>query len=239
MNPISFLAGIAFLGALSLTGSANAAALTYAYTVEHPFYGDIGTYTTTTAVDDADGVTRIDSQLRVAVKIMGIVFYREDADRSEVWRGTRLVSFDSVTQRNGQQIDVRGEVRDNSFIVTSPSGTTVAPADVAPSDPWALKRLGAGVVVSTKSGKVDNVEVTGGEVTWVSLHGTSTPTHHFHVRTATQPDKWEVWFDEQGVPVKFRSIESGTPIDFTIASPPQADGTVLHTNRDIVEPHRE
>lgn len=237
MIPISFLAGIAILGALSLTSTANAASLTYAYTVEHPFYGDIGTYTT--AVDDADGVTRIDSQLRVAVRIMGIVIYREDADRSEVWSGTRLVSFDSVTQRNGQRINVSGEVRENSFIVTSPSGTTVAPADVAPSDPWALKRLGAGVVVSTKSGKVDNVEVTGGEVSWVSLHGTSTPTHHFHVRTDTQPDKWEVWFDEQGVPVKFRSIESGTPIDFTIASPPQADWTALHTNRDIVLPHRE
>jgi len=237
MNPISFFVGIAFLGALSLTSTANGAALTYAYTVEHPFYGDIGTYTT--VVDNGDGVTRIDSQLRVAVRIMGIVIYREDADHSEIWRGMRLVSFDSVTRRNGQQTDVRGEVRGNSFIVTSPSGTTVAPADVAPSDPWALKRLGAGVVVSTKSGKVDDVEVTGGEVSWVALNGTPTPTHHFHVRTSTQPDKWEVWFDEQGVPVKFRSIESGTPIDFTLASAPQAGWAALHTKHDIVQPHRE
>ncbi len=218
MRLTNSLSSLAFIAALSMSSAADAELRTYIYMVEHPLYGNIGTYTD--AVDDSDGVTRIDSRLRVVVRMMGFVIYREEADRSEIWHGLRLVSFDSATDKGGHLIRVAGEARDGGFYVTSASGTTLAPADVAPSDPWALKRVGAGVVVSTSSGRIDNVDVTGGEAASISMQGVLTPTRHFHVRTETQVDKWEIWFDQQGVPVKFRSLEAGTPIDFVIESMP-------------------
>ena len=82
----------------------------------------------------------------------------------------------------------------------------VAPADIALSDPWSVTKLGARVVVSTRSGQIDNVALTRGAAATVSLQRTPTPTHHFHIGTPTEPDKWEVWFDEQGMPIKIKEL---------------------------------
>lgn len=216
MSLASRLTGTAFLVALTLIGDASAATRTDTYKVEHPLYGDIGTYVYN--FDDANGVARITSQLHVAITLIGIVIYRQDSDQQEVLENGRLISLKSVTRINGRQSGVRGEARDGRFLVTSASGTTSAPADVLPSDPWSLKRIGAGVVVSTKSGKIYNVKVTGDEAETVLLQGTSSSTHHFRIRTETQEDKWEVWLDAQGVPIKFRSLEDGEQIDFILTS---------------------
>lgn len=207
---------LAFLGLLAPLAPAGAAE-TYTYTVHHPSYGDIGTYTD--IVSESDGVTRIDSQLRVAITMLGVVLYREEGDRSEIWRGNRLVSFQSVSNRNGERIEVRGNAGKDGFVVTSPTGTAVAPANVKPSNPWAIKELGAAVMVSTKSGKIWDVDVSGGEEATVSVDGKPVSARHYHVVAGMQEDKWEVWFDRAGVPVRFQSIESGEPIDFILASP--------------------
>jgi len=212
---------LAFLGLLALLAPASASE-TYTYTVHHPSYGDIGTYTD--IVSESDGVTQIDSRLRVAVTMLGVVVYREDGDRSEIWRDNRLVSFQSVSNRNGERIEVRGKAEKDGFVVTTPAGTFVAPANVKPSDPWAIKKLGAAVMVSTKSGKIWDVDVSGGEEATVSAEGKAVATRHFHVAAGSDEDKWEVWFDRGGVPVRFQSVESGEPIDFILASPP-GEGT--------------
>jgi len=229
MNARRILIGLAFVGALAISGGAQAGQQTYTYAVEHPFYGDIGTYTNT--VDDTDGAIRMDSQLRVEIQVLGIVVFRQDADRSEVWRGDRLVSFRSVSHKNGERLEVSGEATEKGFVVTSPSGKILAPADVAPSDAWAVKGLGSAVMVSTESGNVENVDVSGGEAATVSIQGQPTPVRHFHVQTSMQTDKWEVWLDEHGVPIKFRSVESGSPIDFVLGgSDAQVAADAEHTN---------
>ena len=205
---------MAIIGALAVNETAHAGQQTYSYTVEHPFYGEIGTFTNT--VHDADGLVQMDSQLRVEIRVLGVAVFQQDADRSEVWRGNRLISFRSVSHKNGERLEVSGEATDKGFVVTSPSGKNLSTANVAPSDPWAIKGLGAAVVVSTESGAIENVEISGGEASTVIVQGLPAPVHHFHVRTDTEKDKWEVWLDEQGVPIKFRSIESDTPIDFVL-----------------------
>ena len=73
----------------------------------HPFYGTIGTFTESIA--RTGDTTRIDSHVRVAVKILGIVVHREEGDHVEIFRGERLVSLQSATTTNGTRLDVRGE----------------------------------------------------------------------------------------------------------------------------------
>src|ERR1039458_4606977 len=122
---------MALIGAHLAPATAQAAPRTYSYVLTYPLYGAIGTYDRT--VDDADGVTRAQSRLRVKVRILGFIVHREDAEQTEVWRGDRLISFQTVTTTNGHRLVVSGEARDNRFMVTSPAGTTAAPADVKPS----------------------------------------------------------------------------------------------------------
>src|ERR1051326_4124169 len=115
--PLSLLSALGFL---IVAIPASAQERVYSYSVVHPFYGTIGTYTEDIA--RSGGTTRIDSHVRVAVTILGIVVHREEGDHVEIFRGDRLVTLQSATTTNGVRIDVQGEARGDHFVVTSPSG---------------------------------------------------------------------------------------------------------------------
>jgi hypothetical protein len=222
MKCLPILGCVALLATGASPVAAKAAQQTYSYAVTHPVYGAIGTYDRSS--DGAEGSTRAEAHLRIVVRVLGVVVRRETADQTEVWRAHRLVSFQSLTSTNSRRSTISGEASGNRFLVTTPSGSATAPADVVASDPWSLNRLGPGTVVSTRTGKISSVEVTGGEAETVVLHGVSEPARHYHVNTAGQPNKWEVWINPRGVPVKFRSLETGGAIDFTLVSAPQGAG---------------
>ena len=210
------IAGVAIICALAWSAAAADATHVFSYKVTHARYGDIGTYDR--IISEAGGLTHAQSRLKITVRIFGIVVHREVADQTEDWRGGRLMSFRSVTTTNGHPLVVSGEASGDSFVVTTPTGVATAPASVAASDPWGFDRTGPGVVVSIKTGRIDQVNVTGGEADTVMLHGVATRARHFRVSTATQPDRWEVWLDERDVPIKFRSFDHGDAIDFTLVS---------------------
>jgi hypothetical protein len=50
----------------------------------------------------------------------------------------------------------------------------------------------------------------------VPLQGATVSTRHF---TAIGERQQEVWLNDRNVPVKFRSVESGTAIDFILTTP--------------------
>jgi hypothetical protein len=202
------------MGLMTVAFPVRAQDRAYSYSIVHPFYGTIGTYTEDIA--RSGGTTRIDSHVRVAVTILGIVVHREEADHVEIFRGDRLVMLQSATTTNGTRINVLGEAQGDHFVVTSPSGVVEAPADVAPSDPWVLKQIGVGTVVSIKTGRIIPTRVTGGEQVTVSLQGVMVATRHFMAHGERQQ---EIWLNDQDVPIMFRSVESGTPIDFILTSP--------------------
>jgi hypothetical protein len=205
--------------ALVAAGPARAAREVYAYRVVHPTYGDIGTYTN--VVDRAGDETNIQTELKIAVKAVGIVVYREEAHRAEHWRHDRLVSFESVTVTNGNRLEVRGQARDDGFAITTPSGTVVAPGNVHPSNPWSAMVLKTDYMMSTKTGRLNHVRVSGGEEEAVALNGSTLRLHQYEI----VGDKRQfVWLDERGTPVAFRTEENGTPVDFILAPPQEASG---------------
>jgi hypothetical protein len=213
MNPW-LLSLLAALGLSTAAISALAQEHVYSYDVVHPLYGTIGTFTESIA--RSDGTTQIDSHLRIAVRILGIVVHREQGDHTEIFLGDRLMSLQGATITNGTRLDVRGEAQGDHFVVTSPAGVVTASADVAPSDPWLLKARGIGTVVSTKTGRIIPTRVTGGETANVSLQGVTVATRHFMARGEKQQ---EIWLNDHDVPIRFLSIENGTPIEFILTSP--------------------
>ena len=190
---------------------AMAAAESYEYRVVHPTYGDIGSYTN--LVERVGNDTEVTSNLRIAVRVLGIVIYRQEAQRTEHWQGQRLVRFDGLTVTNGDRIEVHGEARDGGFAVTTAAGTVVAPADVHPSNPWSAMVLDTSYMMSTRTGQILRAQVSGGEVKPVALAGNVLRLHEYEVDT----DKRQfVWLDDNGTPVAFRTAEHGTPIDFIL-----------------------
>ena len=122
----------------------------YVYSIIHPTYGDIGTLTDT--ISRGPETTRIVSRLRIAVKFLGIVVSRQESDTTEIMRGNRMISLESVTEKDRRHLKVHGVVQGDEFVVKTTNGSFVGPATILPSDPWVLKRTGEETVVFTDTG---------------------------------------------------------------------------------------
>ena len=205
-------------GLLSAGTPAYAQERTYSFSVVHAVYGNIGTFTASIA--RSGGTTRIDTHVRIAVKILGVVAHRKESDRTEIFQGERLVSFQSATITNGTRLDVRGESKGDHFVVMSPTGVADAPDDVAPSDPWVLRDRGIATVVSLETGRIVPTRITGGEPVMVSLQGATVTTRHFAARGQGQQEtQHEIWLNDHNVPIKFRIVDDGAVVDFVLTSP--------------------
>ena len=211
--------GLAVAGALLVCPPyAHASTTVYEYHIEHPRYGDIGTYSNT--VKEIGDDTEIDSELHVAVRLLGVVMYREDATRVERWKAGRFVAFAGVTVTNGKRIELKGEARGEEFVIASQDGTITAPARVHPSNPWAPSVLNTDLMMSTKTGRIDQVQVSGGGVEGVTFDGKNWRLHRYEISGSKRQF---VWLDERGTAIAFRTEQDGTPIDFILTRPPQTE----------------
>lgn len=200
----------------------------YEYQIKHPIFGDVGTYINTVTRNGA--YTDVETRIQVKVSIIGNVVYRQDAERRERWKDGRLAGFLGLTDTNGTRVEVRGEARPDGFVITSPAGTVVAPADVHPTNPWSTRILEAATVMAPATGRLlasrvisvtdENVERRDGRPAKLR-------------RYEIESDKRQiVWFDDEGVARAFRIEESGAMIDFVLvrhSSPPSeaASGGVI------------
>lgn len=196
---------------LATTRGAFAAPEIYEYRIVHASHGEIGRYAN--IVDRRGNDTEVRTELHIAVTILGITAYRQDAERVERWQGERLTSFDGTTVTNGEQLKVHGEAQRGGFAVTTPTGTIMAPADVHPSNPWSAMVLKTNTVMSTRTGKLFHGIIAGGERKLMQLAGKSMALRQYEIVT----DKHDlVWLDDQGTPVAFRTKEDGDDIDFIL-----------------------
>jgi hypothetical protein len=209
-----FCSGVAASIVLLSASSALAAGpRTYTYSIEHGDYGTIGTYSDT--IEESGGVKRIDTRLRVAVKILGITMYREDADRTELWQGDHLLSFHGVTTVNGKPTEIQGEAKSDGFAITSPTGTVLGPTNLYTSSPWSVTLPAPAMVFSTKSGKIEHAQVIDQGETTATVQGRDMALRHYEVLTNKRQD---VWADRNGVPIHFRTEEGGGTVDFFLKS---------------------
>jgi len=201
---------LAFIAIVAAT-PARAGPPVYTYAIVHPTYGAIGTFTRT--IDRGAETTRIDSHLRIAVKLMGIVVYRQDSDATEIMRGNKLVSLQCVTAQGGHRVVVHGEMQGDQFVVTTPAGSLAGPAAIVPTDSWTLDRAGDATIVVPDTGRISQTRVTGGDYATVSVNGTKVSAQHF---VATGDTRQDVWLDALQVPIMVRTVDRGTAIDFVL-----------------------
>jgi len=195
-------------------GRAQAAPQVLTYRIEHPTYGAIGTYTNTITRNGDDATVK--TELRVAVKVLGITVHREEATREEEWRDRRLIAYRSTTKGGGNTVTVTGAAQGQNFVIHSSSnGVITASANVHPENPWAQFLLDTDTMMATKTGRVIHVTVKDtGEVT-MEFNGRSLRVRQWSI----EGDGHQVvWIDARGVVVGFQSEEDGTPIKFVLTS---------------------
>ena len=175
------------------------------FTVHHSRYGRIGTYTNT-VVRNGDEAT-VTTEIRIAVSILGVTLFRQEATRQEHWNGERLVSFHSVTTTNGNAVELNGSVDGDHFVVKTPNGDTVAPASVKLANPWSAKIVESNFLLTPDRGHLDEVRVAHGDATTLSLAGKQVAAKKYDVFLIDGRKKYEIDLDDRGTPVQFVVFE--------------------------------
>jgi len=121
---------------------------------------------------------------------------------------------------------VRGEAARDGFSITSPSGTVIAPRGVYTSSPWSVELPTPDIMMSTKTGRVEHVQVIDDGVAMTKMDGSEILLRHYEILSNKRQD---VWLDVAGVPVHFRSEEDGSPVDFVLK--PECFAAIIASRR--------
>lgn len=202
-----------------LASSADAATPALAqkliYTVHHSRYGAIGTYTNT-VLRNGDDVT-VSTQIKIAVSILGVTLFRQDASRQEHWKGDRLISFHGLTTTNGRPTELDGAADGDRFVMKTPEGEITAPADVRLANPWSPAILGSNAMFTPDRGRLDEVQVKGGEPVLLALGRKQVRAKKYDVFVLDGRKKYEVYIDDQGTTVQFVLFNmDGTSVTFSM-----------------------
>jgi hypothetical protein len=76
-----------------------------------------------------------------------------------------------------------------------------------------LQHTGEATVVFTDTGRIIDLNISGGDYEAVAVNGVSISARHFVVMGDKRQD---VWLDHREIPIMFRTVEDGTPIDFVL-----------------------
>jgi hypothetical protein len=197
---IAACAGIAG-GAASATESEQR----LTYTAHMSPYGSIGTYQSTK--QQHGDATTITTEAHIKVSFAGVVLYRLEVSRVERQIAERLVFFHGVTIENGTSVEVDGKAVGEQFIITSPSGTIIAPGSLRTSDPWSAGAPGTDLILMPDTGAVRRVNTSRGEQTAMTIGGASLQVRRYQINTVDGSEQYEVWMDHQRTPVKFSIVD--------------------------------
>jgi Domain of unknown function (DUF6134) len=184
------------------------------YRVQHPRYGNIGTYSN--AVEKSGNTTTVTTEAHILVSVLGVVLYRQDIARQERWNADRLVAFHGVTTVNGKSIELTGSADGDRFVLMSPDGAIVAPASVRIANPWSADVLRGDTLLTPDRGRIENVQVKTTEETSLAINGRATRTKHYEINRLDGAKRYEVWLDDQGTPVQFITYNPNGMITFTL-----------------------
>ena len=187
----------------------------FVYQVSMSPYGNIGTYRSSIKKNGGETTITTDAQIKVA--LMGVVLYSMNIARIERQIDDRIVYFHGLTTENGKPKLIEGKAVGENFVIMSPSGSVTAPGTIRTSDPWSAGVSGAKIVFMPDTGAVVGVRTFGGErISLATDHGPIW-VNHFQVDTVDGSEKYELWLDEQRIPIKFSIADQDGTTIFTLA----------------------
>jgi len=104
--------------------------------------------------------TIVDITIRFEVKLAFITVFRYQHNAREVWRGGRLIAFDSLTDDDGDRFQVAARATAEGLRVAGTGGEYLAPAETVPSSYWHRSMTGQPRVLDSQSGRMIDLVAT-------------------------------------------------------------------------------
>jgi hypothetical protein len=102
----------------------------------------------------------VDGELSVDLRAGVFLLFAYRHTAREVWRGDRLIAFDSATYDNGKRLRVTGRASADGFLVDGMDGGAVLPVDIRPTSFWRQDTIAQSRLLDAETGRVLNVAAT-------------------------------------------------------------------------------
>ena len=154
----------------------------------------------------------VDVNIRLEVKLLFVTVYRYEHRNREVWREGRLLSIDTRTNDNGDELFVKGALGPQGFDVDSSAGAYVAPADVISTSWWRFDTVSRNKLLNSQRGELMAVEVKPAGEEAVETAAGAVAARRYVVDGDA---KLELWYDRDDRLAKIRFAGSdGAPIEY-------------------------
>jgi Family of unknown function (DUF6134) len=123
------------------------------YKVDNETFGEIGRHVITFSCQGEELLV----ETKISVNIT--MLYTLDGSYREVWRGDRLISFDSKVNDNGEQFEVSADAEGDKMVIDGHSGVIEAPATIVSDHPWNFAVLDRPLLFDARRGKLRHVQI--------------------------------------------------------------------------------
>jgi hypothetical protein len=173
----------------------------------------IGTHTVTYST--ATGETRVNTEIRLLVKVAFFTVFRFNHRSEETWRAGRLMTLGSETVEHGETLHVEGTATPQGFRVVSKGGPFIAPATTLTSNSlWTPAVLEQTTVVDACHGGVIGVSARkrADEQIVVAGHQVNASRYSF----ITPYLAGSIWYDRENLWVRGEFEQDGAKIEYRL-----------------------
>ena len=147
----------------------------------------------------------VNSKINFQIKKLGVVLYKYKAEGTEVYKNSKLVSFNSKTNQNKKNKYVNLELKENDFLIDGSSFKGAVPTDYIIGTWWNHEIVKAKAQISAVSGRIIMQKVTFLGKETIEINGNKIETLHFNFSSTDKKldkDKklnTDVWYDEKSL----------------------------------------
>jgi Family of unknown function (DUF6134) len=163
------------------------------YKVDHETYGEIGRHVITFSCQGDDLL--VETKISGKVTMLSLPIYTLDGSYREVWRGDRLISFESRVNDNGEQFEVRARAEGDQMVIDRRRGVIEAPATIVSDHPWNFAVLDRPLLFDARRGKLRHVQVEPAGEETLLIGGREVPARKYRM---TGDLERMLWYGEDG-----------------------------------------
>jgi hypothetical protein len=183
------------------------------YEVRHSKHGSLGTYTN--VIERNGQETKISTDGKFSVSLIGVKLFNQRFSRVETWRDGRVVAFQGSTTEDGKTVKLTGMAEGDSFVLTTPDGTVMAPANVRIANPWSLESLQGTAMLTPDKGRLEKVALSKKSPETLTIRGRAIRTEQYEIQREGAKS-YKIWLDDAGTVVKFALVEPDETVTFTL-----------------------
>jgi hypothetical protein len=184
------------------------------YAIHHETYGEVGQHVITFSCDGDDLV--VETSIEGEVKVLMVPLFTRDGRYREVWRGDRLIAFDSRIVDNGEVYEVSARANGDRTVIDGRRGRIEAPATVVSNHPWNYEVIERTLLFDTQRGRLQEVQVTPAGTETLTIAGHAIPADKYRISGDLER---ELWYDAAGNWLQSRLKHDGAKITLTRRSP--------------------